>query len=84
MVMDDQGRARLVQPGSLVTIRYSGGRRRVVRLRADEDRTVLPAVDIPADSPIAAALLGMRVGDQVQVELGAGVEPLVLTVLRVV
>jgi transcription elongation GreA/GreB family factor len=83
MVVDGQGRDRSVQPGSLVTIRYSGGRRRVVRLRAHDDRTALPAVDIPADSPIATALLGRSAGDEVHVELGAGVEPLVFTVVRV-
>ena len=82
MVVDGPGPNRRVQRGSLVTIRYSDGRWRVVRLRADGDR--LPAVDIPADSPIATALLGRRVGARVHVELGPGVEPLVLTVERVV
>jgi transcription elongation GreA/GreB family factor len=84
MVRDGRGPDRRVQRGSSVTIQYSGGRRRVVRLRADDDRTVLPTVDIPADSPIATALLGRRAGDRVHVELGPGVEPLVLTVERVV
>ena len=83
MVVDGPGRDRSVQPGSLVTIRYSGGRRRVVRLRAHNDMTALPAVDIPADSPIATALLGRRAGDEVHVELGTGVEPLVFVIRRV-
>jgi transcription elongation GreA/GreB family factor len=84
MVVDGRGRDRSVQPGSRVTIRYSDGRRRVVRLRADDDTTTLPALDIPADSPLATALLGRRTGDEVHVELRAGVDLLVFTVEQVV
>jgi transcription elongation GreA/GreB family factor len=53
-------------------------------LRADDDRTALHAVDIPADGPMATALPGRRAGDRVHVELGPGVDPLVITVERVV
>jgi transcription elongation GreA/GreB family factor len=84
MVVDGPGGDRSVQPGSRVTVRYSDGRRREFRLRADDDRIVLPALDIPADSPIATALLGRRAGDLVRVELESGVELLAFTVERVV
>ena len=76
------GRAR---PGLRVNLE-NGERRAALVAYGERGLTAgwLPAVDIPADSPIAIALLGRRAGDQVHVELGAGVEPLVLTVLRVV
>lgn len=84
MIVDGPGRDPSVQPGSRVTVQFSDGRRREFRIRADDDRTMLPELDIPTDSPIAAALLGSRAGDEVSVDLGPGVEPLALTVERVV
>jgi transcription elongation GreA/GreB family factor len=84
MTVDDRGPGCSVQPGFRVRIRGSSGRWQEVRIPADDDRTMLPALDIPADCPLATALLGKTAGDQVCIELRAGVRPVVLTVVRVV
>lgn len=82
-VAKGQGRGGLVQPGSQVTIRYSSGRWQEVRIRADSDRTTLPALDIPADCPMAIALLGKRAGDRLILELAPDAV-IAFTVVRVV
>ena len=64
--------APVVRPGSRVRYRTAGGEQRVVLIRSEDPESW--AVDsLSAGSPLGTALLGHRVGDEVDVVLHAAI-----------
>ena len=65
--MGDDGEAT-VQKGSRVRIQEDDGQEHVLLIRGDAAESWAPD-SISADTPLAQALLGHRVGDEVTIEL---------------
>jgi transcription elongation GreA/GreB family factor len=72
MSAETQHEATVVRPGSRVHYRDNDGKARVVLIRSEESES-WPADSLSANSPIGAALMGGRVGQEIEVILHASI-----------
>jgi transcription elongation GreA/GreB family factor len=71
-----------VQPGSRVRIQHSDGQEQVVHIRDDRPASWAPD-SISPGTPLAQALIGHRVGDEVSIELHAAIPVRKVTILGI-